>query len=383
MMIFSIPADFKEETIDQLEDLNKQYYGKGKILEVYGQATQTVLPSSGRVTEVLTKVTLLQLEKYVQYAKDRGIGFNYTLNPACFGNYEFTLKGMEQLLHFLHSLYNMGIDALTVTSPAIFELVKGSLLDFKLKASAICEIASPDKALFYKKLGAERVVLDPDITRDFRAIRNIQKVVNTSSEIIINNVCYRHCSYKMFHYNHDGHCNSRNEGQDIKDYFTNRCSLQKAGGFHNPLRLNWIRPEDLHCYYELGIQHFKIQGRQNVATGDVVKALRYYMNESFDGNLFDLITLFSPYNAFQPFVDNKSLDGYIERFLKGPCDDLCDQCGYCKKFAEKSMKKTETLERNEQATKFFTEFDTYQRDIEKIAKKFDNQNSFVEIPDDF
>ena len=73
----------------------------------------------------------------------------------------------------------------------------------------------------------------------------------------------------------------------------------------HPIRLNWIRPEDLHYYYELGIRHFKIQGRQNVVTGDVVKTLRYYIDEDFNGNLYDLITLFSPYNAFQPYMDNK------------------------------------------------------------------------------
>jgi collagenase-like PrtC family protease len=383
MMIFSIPSDFKEETINRLEELNEEKSGKAKVLETYGQATEIGIQSSGRVTEVLPKITLQNLEHYVKYSKDRGIDFNYTLNPACFGNYEFSLKGMEQLLHFLRTLYNIGINSLTITSPSIFEMISGLGLNFKLKASAICEITSPDKALFYKKLGANRIVLDPDITRNFKAIKNIQKVANEATEIIINNVCYKHCAYKMFHYNHEAHCNSQHEGQHIKDYFTNRCSLQKAGGFMNPIRLNWIRPEDLHYYYDLGIRHFKIQGRQNVVTGDVIKTLRYYMKENFDGNLYDLITLFSPYNAFQPYIDNKSLDGYINRFLKEPCDDLCDKCGYCESFADKSIDKTKALDLNKKATTFFHEFDSYTKVINGKVKRSEERIPFLDLPEDF
>lgn len=383
MMIFSIPSDFKEETINHLEELNIEKSGKAKVLETYGQATETGIQSSGRVTEVLPKVTLHNLERYVRYSKDRGIEFNYTLNPSCLGNYEFSLKGMEQLLHFLRTLNNIGVHSLTVTSPSIFEMISESGLNFKLKASAICEITSPDKALFYKKLGAGRIVLDPDITRNFKAIKSIQKVVDGSVEIIINNVCYKHCAYKMFHYNHEAHCNSHHEGQDIKDYFTNRCSLQKAEDFMNPIRLNWIRPEDLHCYYDLGIYHFKIQGRQNVVTGDVIKTLRYYMEENFEGNLYDLITLFSPYNAFQPYIDNKSLNGYIDRFLKENCDDLCDKCGYCESFAEKSMKKAIALELNKKSTVFFEEMDSYTKLINEKVKQCEESIPFMDLPEDF
>ncbi len=382
-MIFSIPSDFKEETINCLEKLNKEKEGKAKIAETYGQATETEIQSSGRVTEALPKVTLRTLEDYVKYSRDRGIGFNYTLNPACFGNYEFSLKGIEQLLRFLRTLHNIGIQSLTVTSPAIFEIVSGSGLPFKLKASAICEVASPDKASFYKKLGADRIVLDPDITRNFKVIKNIYRAVGDASEIIINNVCYKNCPYKMFHYNHEAHCHSRHGEQDIKDYYTNRCSLQKAGGVMHPIRLNWIRPEDLHYYYELGIRHFKIQGRQNVVTGDVVKTLRYYIDEDFNGNLYDLITLFSPYNAFQPYMDNKSLDGYIGKFIKQPCDDLCGECGYCENFAEKSMEKAKVLEINKNATTFFKEFDTYTKVVDCRAKKLRKEESFCELLEDF
>ena len=44
-MIFSIPSDFKEETINCLEKLNKEKEGRAKIAETYGQETETEIQS--------------------------------------------------------------------------------------------------------------------------------------------------------------------------------------------------------------------------------------------------------------------------------------------------------------------------------------------------
>lgn len=377
MMYFSIPADYIFETIDKLANLNSLFQNKVKVIETYGQATENVILNSGRVTETLPKATMQTLEKYVRYSLDRDIGFNYTINPACFGNYEFSEAGIHSLLAFLKSLKNIGIDSLTVTSPSLFELIQHSGISFKLKASAICEIMSPDKAMFYKKIGADRIVIDPDITRNFKRLKSICDSVGDSVEIIVNNVCYKNCPYKMFHYNHEAHCNNDNNKQTIKNYYINRCSMQKAGNYINPIRLNWIRPEDINCYHDIGINYFKIQGRQNIVSGDVIKVLHSYFCGSFDGNLYDLITLFSPYNAFQPYIDNKSLDGFINKFLKEPCNDMCEQCGYCESYAGKSMDIKKAKELNYQSLQFFNEYDTYTNLIEAETRIVNPNNKLL------
>ncbi len=369
MKYFSVPSDFKTHTIDRFEELNNKYE-YSTVNETYGQITSGNIVSSGRVTEVLPEISLTELERYIAYSKSRGVGFNYTLNPACFGNYEFSERGIREITSFLRKLNDIGVENLTLTSPSLMELAQASGGNFKIKASAICEITSAGKAAFYKKLGVERVVLDPDITREFEKIRGIYQVFGDGMEIIVNNVCYKNCAYKMFHYNHDAHCTSQNgTAQEVKDYYFNRCAMQKASDVRSFIRLNWIRPEDLKHYYSAGIRHFKIQGRQNVLQGDIVKTLEHYMKGDFDGNLFELITIFAPYNSFQPYVDNKKLEGYLDSFIKQPgfCKDTCDDCGYCAEYLQRSLNYNSTKNLNEKAAAFYKGYDRYTKLIHEAA----------------
>lgn len=366
MRYFSVPSDFKFETIDRYTELNNMY-SESKVIETYGQVTSGTLLNSGRVISVLPQIDFKGLEEYIKYSKTNNIEFNYTLNPACFGNKEFTLSGIQELKTLLQQLEQVGVTSLTVTSPPLMELIQQSVNNFKLKASAICEITSPNKALFYKNLGTGRIVIDPDITRNFNAIRNICKAFGDGVEIIINNMCYKDCAYKMFHYNHEAHCTDFNNKDTIQDYYFNRCSMQKAGSVSNYVRLNWIRPEDISFYYEAGIRYFKIQGRQSVIKGNIVKTVRHYFDMEYDGNLLDLITLYAPYNAFQPYLDNKKLDGFIESFYNNPglCSGICSQCGYCDQYAHKSVEWEAADQLNKHALNFYKGYDTYSKHVKK------------------
>ncbi|MCR2018225.1 U32 family peptidase [Blautia pseudococcoides] len=361
MKYFSVPADFKDESIDKLAYLNSQYKDS-KVIEVYGQKTEGNIINSGRMVDTLPQITDEQFYSYIRKANEKGINFNYTLNPSCFGNLEFREQGIQEIRSLITQLEERGVHCLTLSSPAIMELCKKFNPHVKIKASAICEINSPMKSLFYKELGVKRIVLDPDITRDFGKIKNICRVMGDGVEVIINNVCLRNCAYKMFHYNHEAHC-SRGEMQEVRDFFTNRCSMQKAKRVENVMKLNWIRPEDLKFYEACGIKYFKIQGRQNVLEGDLFKVLEAYFEQNYTGNLYDLITLFAPYNSFQCYIDNKKLDGFLDVFYENEkfCTEKCDSCNYCRKFSEKCID-IETAENlNESAKKFFGSIDTYKK----------------------
>lgn len=372
MKLFSMPADFKNETIDGYDELNHKY-SDSQIVETYGQLTVGSVVNSGRAIGMISNVDYATLDRYVSYSREKNIDFNYTLNPSCMGNTEFSPGGITRIKGFLENLYNIGIRSLTLTSPALIELIRSLNLEFRVKASAICEIMTPDKALFYKELGMDRIVVDPDITRDFSKLRLIARVFPGNVELIINNVCYKNCAYKMFHYNHEAHSIPGNDSQTIHDYYYNRCHMQKARDLKNVIRLNWVRPEDLKYYLRTGIKYFKIQGRQNVEKGNPLKAVEAYMKESYEGNLFDLITLFSPYTAFQPYIDNKKLEGFVKKFFDDPhfCKNTCSTCKYCEGYARKSMNIKEVEELNRKALAYFEEIDGYIQELahaEKIVK---------------
>ncbi len=97
---------------------------------------------------------------------------------------------------------------------------------------------------------------------------------------------------------------------------------------------------------KVGIRHFKIQGRDSVLAGEALKSLTYYFNENFNGNLLNLINLFT-LSESERYIDNKKLDGFVEKFFHDSdlCKDNCDSCGYCAEYARKSMniKRTENI----------------------------------------
>ena len=338
MKVFNVPADFKHETIDRYRELNEQE--KGIVVnETYGQLTNGYLINSGRIKTLLPEIDIKKLEKYVDYSLKNGIKFNNTLNPACLGNAEFTREGIKELMHLLKDLNSIGIKDLTITLPAIIEFVQMSDLEFDLKVSAINHVDSITKLDFYKKMGVKRVVIEPDLYRNFRTLRDMVQYFGDGVEIIVNDLCYKNCPYKIFHYNHEAHGN--NPERYVNNYYFMRCGIQKSGDFSNYLKLNWIRPEDIKLYENMGIQNFKIQGRPYIGKGNIMKVLAAYAQEKFDGNLLELLHLFAPYDSVhQPYIDNKGLEGFVEGFYYGKvnCSNICDSCGYCKKYAQKSIK---------------------------------------------
>lgn len=341
MKVFSVPADFKEKTILEYKELN-QSHNNTKIRETYGQLTEGYMHMSGRAKSTLPQICMKDLEKYVEFSSKNGIEFNYTLNASCFGNYEFTDEGIQEIRRLLIDLQNIGVKNLTLATPAMIELVKSIAPDMNIKASAICQINSVKKMKHYKKIGVERIVVDPDLTKNFKVLRNMAELGADKIEIIINDKCLKDCPYKIFHYNQTAHDNSNR----AESYFFMNCGVQKSQDLQAYLNLNWIRPEDLHLYENMGIKYFKVEGREFMQHGTMMRLLKAYINESFDGNLLDLLHIFAPYDTEnQPYIDNKALNGYVEGYYnnKVVCDQQCETCGYCREFLKRSFKIPENM----------------------------------------
>lgn len=334
MKIFSVPADFSEKTINAYEKFN-QKYPNAYVGETYGQITKGYMHMSGRVVGSLPQIGIKDLEKYVHYSLRKGIKFNYTLNAACLGNYEFTDEGVLEIKNLLKDLNNIGVSSITLATPSIIEMVRCFAPNMDIKVSAICQIDSVMKMKHYIDLGVERFVVDTSITKEFDILKHLTQQCDGKMEIIINDKCMKYCPYKTFHYNQTAHDNN----ERAESYYFMNCGIRKSQNMQWYLNLNWIRPEDMHLYENIGIKYFKVEGRAFIRNGDIQRFLSSYMNESFDGNLLELLHIFAPYDTEnQPYIDNKALNGYVDAFYynKIKCNQLCEHCGYCKSFMKKS-----------------------------------------------
>ncbi len=341
MKYFCMPADFSNETINSYSEINRTN-STSKVVETYGQITSNPDFGSCRPNGNLPPIDLEKLKSYVEYSNEKGIEFNYVFNPTHMENIELTKTGFTKIKTFLKSLQAIGVNSITIALPTIMEICKEVCPNLKIKASTICQINSPTKAKHYADIGIERIVLDEDIYRNFDILKNIRKMYTGELEVIVNSFCLNDCPFKMFHYNAISYSH-KNSAQ--YPFFSTNCH-QLHMNAENFMKLNWIRPEDIHYYNDLGINYFKIQGRTNVTTGDPVKAVKYYMDEKYDGDLVRLLELFSykrPLSVAQAEIDNRMLDGFFDKFYNDPkfCTKVCDNCGYCKSYAEKSMSKTD------------------------------------------
>lgn len=336
MKYFCMPADFKTETLDAYAQINRET-PDAMIFETYGNITVKNQFGSGRNTTDLPVVDMEKLRDYIAHSTKLGIDFNYTINTPFMNNREFTAEGVTAFRNFLTELHDAGVRSLTLALPGLMEIAVGMEQNFAIRASVICNINSANKAMELKRMGAERIVVDESITRDFKALRNIVSAFGDKVEIIANSVCQQDCAYRIFHYNQiAGDSIEPTEGVSCT-FYRHRCALRTHKEPETLLKAAWIRPEDLKHYTDIGIEYFKLQGRQAVASGDPVRAVKAYIDESYEGDLAELLFMFSPTKQLQVKLDNRKLDGFITPFVEDDnfCSRNCTQHSYCRRFTGK------------------------------------------------
>jgi collagenase-like PrtC family protease len=216
----------------------------------------------------------------------------------------------------------------------------------------------------------------------------IRRSVKCDLQLIVNNSCRQDCAIACAHASAMNHASQQGSKGFPLDYCSVVCLDFRLREPVNYLRANWIRPEDLHLYEDMGYDNFKIVER-NTPTPLLVERTRAYAERRYDGNLLDLVwnVAYPPdkfngrakdaYSAgrflryfmrprtvnmlrFLQVVDmgkhqgilfprrpgkhfieipNRELDGFIERFRHTSClDQVCEECRYCHEWAARVVK---------------------------------------------
>ena len=362
MKYFTVPAAYSFESVLQLHKLNQEFT-EAKVQETYGQITIENHIGSGRAHDLIPQVDINQLQEYISFSDKWGIRFNYTLNTTCMGNLEFTKDGLNEIKLFLQALYDAGVRSLTIAMPSLIEYVHSLPFKFEIKASTVCQITNVNKAMSYKQIGADKIVLDESINRNFSALESITNAFGDNIEIIVNVICHKNCIYEMFHHNQTSHDINCEINKKSVTYYSHRCMMKRCESPETILKLAWIRPEDINYYVNVGLSYFKIQGRQASVYGDVYKTVKAYMQGWYDGDLMRLLDCFMPTNSFQSQIDNRKLDNFLKPFVNGKhiCKDDCTSCHYCETYMNKHFDVNSIKEKNETANMFYQNYDEFIR----------------------
>jgi collagenase-like PrtC family protease len=379
-MKFSVACNFDEALLDGL--------APHPVYEIYGKLTSDYF-GGGRPSFYLPEVNRAGLARFVAKTHERKISFNYLLNASSMGNTEYTREGQRQLEAMLEWLDGIGVDSVTVANIYFLRLIKKRHPRLGVRISSHRFTDNARKVRFWVDNGADYVVVsEVNIHRELKVLRAMREAAGAVElQLIVNNWCRQDCAIAGNHAVGLS-CASQSGSRGFPlDYCSLVCNALRLREPVNYLRANWIRPEDLHIYEELGFHNFKIVER-NTPTQILLERVRAYAQRRYDGNLLDLVQNYAyPYEKLGPLakdaysyrrllkyfvkpqavnliklrkvidfgqtasvlyplrgpnpvqIDNRALDGFFDYFRDHGCMDVdCERCRYCHEWAERVVK---------------------------------------------
>ena len=364
-MKYTVGFNWDDELLSQINypDVVSVYAGEGNA--VIG---------SGRAPLVIQSVEDEQIKRSINSAHKLGIKFEFTLNSGCLSNKEYTKDGHKNIIEYLEKLETLGADSITVTLPSIINIAQKYTPNLKIKISTFQKIASVEMAKRFDNMGVDAIMLAENCNRDFRLLEAIKRAVHCKVILIANVGCIYNCPNSHSHIvttSHSCDCDRRQTIFTIIPHSA-ECMLRKLSNPIEMVKSPYIRPEDVRHYENLGIDMLKICDR-HTRTDVMTRRVKAYIDQKYEGNLLDLVgqkserksdeinqkelqkllsqgkeTANKTMEYFKYFdfsisdlinIDNQKYPSdFIEWFKKMDCTRTnCDNCGYCKKIAERVM----------------------------------------------
>ncbi len=354
------------------------------VTEVFGKLSSDAV-GGGRASFALPSTSRKQFEDHIRAARSKGIGFNYLLNPACMDNREFTRQGQREIESLLEYIEGAGVSAVTVSLPFLLPIIKKRHPRLKVRVGVYARVDGVSKARFWEDGGADCITLESlSVNRDFRLLAALRKALKIELQLIVNANCRLFCPLSGQHMVNLSHASQKGHPTRgfMIDWCVMKCSFDKLKDPAQYLRSEFIRPEDLGLYRDLGYDSFKVLER-GAPTPVLARRVKAYSEGRFDGNLLDLIQPFgykeksgaslfgglfnvwkymfrprmarlskllklkdlasrrgmlAPLEGDPVYIDNSKLNGFIPGFRNKDCRSTdCGACGWCDVYARKAI----------------------------------------------
>lgn len=344
-----IGCNFDESIPKLLNELNKDKNGI-YIDEVYGSIKEhswlTARPSFR-----LPDISENELREYIKRLKEIDIRFNYTLNTSTIGSKSEIYEKQDYITEQIKMLIDIGVDTFTVTLPYVAGMIRKINNNVGICVSTIANLESITQInVWFERYGINKVCSNLSKNRDIRYLENAANFCNRNNidlELMVNEFCgcgtansgVAHCIYRNHCYYLHSTDYTIGDSKKLDDYPMSCCISSRDKG-EVWLKLNYIRPEDIKLYNDIGINHFKITGR--TANYDYLKrVITAYKYKLYNGNLLDLWKHLQTITDVKEeeyksdiYIDNRKLDGFLDFWFKNK-GHLCyrevcgESCSYC------------------------------------------------------
>lgn len=279
-MQFTVACNWDPKLVDELNF--------PEIASLFGGLPDTVI-SGGRYSGMINSVKPSFVKDYIKKVHEKGWNFDYNINSSCLGNKELSSAGHRQIMDYLESVVDLGIDSLTVSVPNLLSIVKKYFPNIKTKISTFQKIDTVAMARRFEDMGADAIMLSEHVNRDLELLKAIREAVRCKLILIANVGCVYGCPNMHSHANSIAHSGAKGEAKSLNiDTYQVSCALYRLSNPAEFIKIRWIRPEDLHIYEEIGIDMMKIVDRTS-STEALVERTRAYHERAYQGNLINIL----------------------------------------------------------------------------------------------
>jgi collagenase-like PrtC family protease len=335
---FSVPYNNDPETLAEIfryKELNGN-----RIREIYLSGPQEY-SGAGRI---VPELDFSEFAGVVNKIHKEGIRVNLLLNSICEGSDWYSPGVLKSTMDYLKQVHEeLGIEAITIANPLYIREVRRRFPSLEICASVLGDIDCVEKAIIFRKAGADAITPDVDINRNLALLKKIKEITNAEIKLMVNEGCLFRCAFRKFHFNYISHKSKKPDmpkGVKSEDnVFSLNCIQLSKNDPSQLLKSGWIRPEDAQRYGQI-TRYFKLVGRTS-SKSMLIRALIAYMTESWEGDLLELMAgnLYSVGMSHLMHVDNKSLDdvGFFNKVTS--CEKECSECAYCSELIGRLIKR--------------------------------------------
>ena len=358
---FSLPMPYSTEYIKKMLDINHKVE-KSAITSLYA-----CLPSNCELFTGFEQTRNFEFDKsdfdywksLFRFCLEKGIDIIYLLNsPSAFNfkNNSYSKK-LEKLDELLNEFKKIGINKLRVANPQLMSYLGKYYKDFNIYASTSLDYKtiSEYQNLILMHGEIKQIIPSHDINKNFKLLKNIKlNYPNLEIELMVNEGCMQGCPHRNLHENiyYDNNALKISDLAISGSYCLFFCShITEKYPFHSLTLNNNIYPWELEEYQKIGINKFKLVGRDSF-TYRIEHCLNDYLNyfkaiENYKEVEDVPITTFIHHLTGSRELNDintkeiKHLLPKIEHFKKHGelCASRCGvECRYCYKCAEKIQK---------------------------------------------
>jgi collagenase-like PrtC family protease len=335
---FSVPYNNDPETLAEVFRLKEQW--GNRIREIYLSGPQEH-SGSGRIVPPLDFGAFASV---VDKIHAEGIRVNLLLNSVCEDSDWYSPEVLKSTMGYLERVHGEhGVEAITIANPLYIREVRKRFPNLEICASVLGDIDCVQKAVLFRKAGADVLTPDVDINRNLTLLKKIKDATHAEIKLMVNEGCLFRCAFRKFHFNYISHKSRKpdmNKGVKAEDnVFSLNCIQLSNSDPSQLLKSCWIRPEDVRKYGQI-TGYFKLVGRTS-SKSMLIRCLNAYLGESWDGDLLELMAgnLYSVAMSHLMHLDNKSLDtiGFFEKVTA--CDKECSECPYCSELVRRLVRR--------------------------------------------